>query len=432
MPAIESLHNALRAATSPAQTMQRVVDHAVRLVEGGDGAAVILILDGEPTYVCAGGSLAALVGQRVCVPGELPTQAIAAWRPFRSPTSTDAGHARSLACVPLRRGTQLIGALELSTCRRGSVSERELCLLERLEPFITAAIATALHLSETTEHALAAPRRGRGSRSETARASAFVAEVLSPGLAEDIALRDSITAAIGGAGVTTLFQPIIDLRTLKPVGAEALARFRLPPEQSPERWFAAARRAHLDVDLHRSAITNALRCAAPLPADKFLALNVDADALCSPSLVSLLERADLPLVLEITEHVPVSDYDALRRALTGLRRRGVAVAIDDAGTGYSSFAHIVKIAPDYIKVDIELVRGIDIDPIRRSVVSAVVAFAAETGAQVVAEGIETRGELDTLAALSVPYGQGYLLGRPAPVTRLLGRYARSNGLPRRD
>jgi len=96
----------------------------------------------------------------------------------------------------------------------------------------------------------------------------------------------------------------------------------------------------------------------------------------------------------------------------------VSLAIDDAGAGWSSLMHILRLAPDYIKLDRQLTHGIDIDPVRRSLASALASFADETGATIIAEGIETPSELTTLRRLGIRYGQGYQLARPAPLAGL--------------
>ena len=97
------------------------------------------------------------------------------------------------------------------------------------------------------------------------------------------------------------------------------------------------------------------------------------------------------------------------------------IAVDDAGSGYSSLAHILKLAPDFIKLDRELVSGIDLDPVRRALAASLVTFAADTGAEIVAEGVETEDELEVLRRLGVRYAQGYHLGRPAPLHALANR-----------
>ena len=151
-----------------------------------------------------------------------------------------------------------------------------------------------------------------------------------------------------------------------------------------------------------------------------LSVNASPATLCTPEFTDVL--ADNPgdrLAIEITEHAPVEDYAALRVALTRLRSRGVQLMVDDAGAGFASLKHIVDLKPDVIKLDLSLTRDIDTDPLRRALAASLLAFADEIGASIVAEGIETYGELEALRALGVKHGQGYLLARPAtgPVPR---------------
>lgn len=122
----------------------------------------------------------------------------------------------------------------------------------------------------------------------------------------------------------------------------------------------------------------------------------------------------MPVVLEITEHAAIADYAALRDAIAGLGYP-VRLSVDDAGAGFASFRHIVELRPDYVKIDIGLVRAIDADPVRAALVAGMVYFALRTDAELIAEGIETDAELATLRSLAVDLGQGYLLGRPAPI-----------------
>jgi EAL domain-containing protein (putative c-di-GMP-specific phosphodiesterase class I) len=111
----------------------------------------------------------------------------------------------------------------------------------------------------------------------------------------------------------------------------------------------------------------------------------------------------------------VEDYDALVRALDGLRSQGVRVAVDDTGAGYAGLAHILRLRPDIIKLDIDLTRGIDADPVRRALAASLVAFGGDIGATITAEGIETGEELEALRTLGVTCGQGYYLARPGPL-----------------
>jgi EAL domain-containing protein (putative c-di-GMP-specific phosphodiesterase class I) len=124
------------------------------------------------------------------------------------------------------------------------------------------------------------------------------------------------------------------------------------------------------------------------------------------------------IVVELTEHVDIEDYPGLRRACKALRRLGAKVAIDDTGTAFASLSLVLEIAPELIKLDRELTRNIDLDPVRRALARALVAFGTETGAEVIAEGIETTAELAVLIDLGIAYGQGFYLGRPGSLEDL--------------
>ena len=120
------------------------------------------------------------------------------------------------------------------------------------------------------------------------------------------------------------------------------------------------------------------------------------------------------IVLEVTEHARVASYPDLLDKLEVIKKRGVRLAIDDAGAGYAGLRHILLLHPEIIKLDIVLTRDIDTDPIRRALGSALVAFAKELGAEIIAEGIETKPEYDTLLELGIELGQGYHIAKPAP------------------
>ena len=167
-------------------------------------------------------------------------------------------------------------------------------------------------------------------------------------------------------------------------------------------------------ELEIAAIERALRVGAQLRRTAFVSLNMSPETLADERLVPALADHDLSAaVFEITAHAEVEDYPALLAAMTGWRRRGVRLAIDDAGAGFASLRHVVSLAPDFVKLDLSLVRDIDTDAARQAMASALASFAAKSGITVVAEGIETEEELTTLVSLGVTTGQGYLLGRPA-------------------
>jgi EAL domain-containing protein (putative c-di-GMP-specific phosphodiesterase class I) len=124
------------------------------------------------------------------------------------------------------------------------------------------------------------------------------------------------------------------------------------------------------------------------------------------------------IVLELTEQIAVANYQHLSGLLADYRKQGVQLAIDDTGSGFASLSHILKLAPDLIKLDRALTTGIDFDPVRRALAKALHSFSSDTGASIIAEGIETAAEFVALQEIGIPYGQGYYLGRPGPVERL--------------
>ncbi|HET9738211.1 MAG TPA: EAL domain-containing protein [Solirubrobacteraceae bacterium] len=227
---------------------------------------------------------------------------------------------------------------------------------------------------------------------------------------------ERIARLADGRGLDIALQPIVALDSGGVVGAEALARFtdedgrRLPTEET----FVDAHALGLGIELELAVVELALSRHDRLPEDLYLACNVSPAVLTRPELAALFAAHDRPLVVELTEHHPVEDYAELDTALASLRRDGARVAVDDVGSGFASFRHVTRVRPEILKLDRTLVCGIDEDPVRQSLASAIVAFARDVGATVVSEGIESEGELTCLVDLSVGCGQGFLLGRPEP------------------
>jgi EAL domain-containing protein (putative c-di-GMP-specific phosphodiesterase class I) len=226
---------------------------------------------------------------------------------------------------------------------------------------------------------------------------------------------ERIRDVLAAGGPDIVFQPIVDLRDGRVVGVEALARFHVEPKRGPDFWFDEAWKAGLGLDLELAALVAALRSADPLLAGGLrVSVNLSPEAVVSTEFLEFLPtlRTNL-LLVEITEHAQVDDYDALAIRVGKLRELGGKLAVDDVGAGFASLQHILRLGPDEIKLDVGLTRGIDVDRARRALALGFVPFAAELGCSVVAEGIETRGELDALRSLGVSLGQGYFLGRPA-------------------
>lgn len=231
----------------------------------------------------------------------------------------------------------------------------------------------------------------------------------------DSALRGEIERFVSGHGVWMVFHPIVDLETREEIGVEALARFGSIPVKPPDRWFAEATALELGLQLELRTLKEALEGLPKIPDAAFLAVNCSHHAAASPEVAERLAGVEDRIVVEITEHEAIEDYGALADALAPLRERGLRVAVDDVGAGYASLRHALQLAPDMVKMDISLTRGIDRDPGRRALATALISFADETGAMIVAEGIETAGELHALRDLGVRYGQGFYLARPAPL-----------------
>jgi EAL domain-containing protein (putative c-di-GMP-specific phosphodiesterase class I) len=247
---------------------------------------------------------------------------------------------------------------------------------------------------------------------ELERPSALAAQ----GRSERIA---RIRAVMDAGGPEMVFQPIFDLESGVTVGVEALARFREErPRRSPSVWFSDAAELGLTVEFELSAVRAALAWCKKLPPTAWIALNVSPATVCSPELTRMVGDArGQRIVLDMTEHTPVTDYDALIAALERLRAGGVRVAVDDAGAGFASLRHILMVAPEFIKLDVSLTRGIATDARRRALARALTTFGGDIGGTVIAEGVETKEDLAALSELHVPFAQGFHLARPGPAAQ---------------
>lgn len=232
----------------------------------------------------------------------------------------------------------------------------------------------------------------------------------------DESVEDDLVARIdrfcAGDGLEVHFQPIIDVREGRVVGAEALARFS---DGAPATvWFANAARLGRDVELESTALLRALSHLDELPVGVDIYLNASPGLLLDRRLEGWLSKVPGPrLVLELTEHFAVADYEGLASHLAPLRERGVRLAIDDLGSGFANFRHVAGLGPDVLKLDSTLTAGLGEEPIVRALVTSVVRLAGRIGATVVAEGVQDTGTLDALRELGVHQAQGFLLGPPA-------------------
>lgn len=217
------------------------------------------------------------------------------------------------------------------------------------------------------------------------------------------------------------FQPLVDLATMQLVGLEALSRFS-GHRWGPQEMFEQAHSVGLGVQLEMRVVRDALALLPQIPHPLRLNLNVSPSTLVAPELFRLL--ADVPrdrVVLEVTEHEAVADYVELREVSRRLTELGVWLAIDDVGMGFSGLNQVLEIQPDELKLDRVVIRNIDSDVVRQALVEGLCSFAAKAGVRLLAEGIETREELTAVRRLGAHFGQGYHLGRPAPLAVALAR-----------
>ena len=212
--------------------------------------------------------------------------------------------------------------------------------------------------------------------------------------------------------IVSLYQPVVRLDDLATVGYEVFSSGPpTGPLNAPGLLFALAERLGLSTQLDRACRRAAL--SLPLPDGAKLFLNTRPENL-SDSEWEGIDRDPANVVIEVAEPA-MHDAEMLRVPAARLKQRGFAIALDDVGTGYSSLRAIEASRPDFLKVDLSLVHELDRSLLKQEVVSSILQIASRIGAEVVAEGVETREELEALRRGGVRIGQGYLFGRPSPV-----------------
>jgi EAL domain-containing protein (putative c-di-GMP-specific phosphodiesterase class I)/DNA-binding response OmpR family regulator len=299
------------------------------------------------------------------------------------PTTTESGAALDVAYIPLEAGNGPIGLLIMgidagpSTAGPTQALADQLPLLTELADLVTTLLRPSLEAGAVFSEARAA-----------------------------------LELIIGSCAFVPHFQPIVRLVDGSVLGYEGLTRFTdgCPPDVR----FAEADWLELGPALESATLDSTVMAALTLPHGAALSLNVSPTLLLGdPTLDALLSNTDREVVLELTEHAPVADYDALRSRIERLGQ-SVRIAVDDAGAGYASLRHILALRAAFVKLDISLVRGIDVDSARQALIAGFVHFARETGCELIGEGIETEPERQALLRLGVQQGQGYLFGRPVP------------------
>ena len=241
-------------------------------------------------------------------------------------------------------------------------------------------------------------------------------------LIRERALHDELLAIIREKKITPVFQPIVSLTDGEPLGYEALARGPAgSPLHMPADLFATAARCKLLLALEHVCREVAIQQARMLAEGQQLFLNVTPEVINDPEFRNgrtkqvVLHHGLIPeqIAFEITERTAISDFGNFTRALHHYRRQGYCIAVDDAGAGYSSLQAIAELYPDFIKLDMSIVRDIHNNPFKIAILEALVNLAAAMNSKIIAEGVETEDELMTVMKLGVGYAQGYLLARPA-------------------
>lgn len=231
-----------------------------------------------------------------------------------------------------------------------------------------------------------------------------------------------IALAIAPAHMRSVYQPIWDLSRNQLVGFEALTRFSCDPQRSPDQWFGEAASAGQGTAMEMRAIECALQALDQMPEGVYIAVNASPHTVVSADLSQVLSGLPLErVVLEVTEHeeVDAALYAEIAHITRPLRQAGLRVAVDDAGAGYACFKHILHLSPDIIKLDVSITRDIDSDFSRQALAAALVRFSESTHGRLVAEGVETEREIETLRGLGVGLAQGYALGKPMPLEQAL-------------
>ncbi|MGO9207365.1 MAG: EAL domain-containing protein [Candidatus Limnocylindrales bacterium] len=387
---------ALHPRATPEETAEAVCRQVTRLPEATTALLLTFDLDGRATPIgAAAADGRSILPRRLAVARTRHLQARALEGPWVESWTAERGHpfnrafqelgVRALAYAPLRVDQDMVGLLELSSAEPDAADR----LVERLPALVEfAAIAGA---------------------------------ALGPSISSQAQLshaRERIRAIIEQAAFQPVFQPIVELADLEVVGYEALTRFA--DGTAPEELFREAAGLGLGTELELAALRAVLEAATALPPRPWLNVNLSPAVIVSGEpLRSIVAGFSGRLVLEVTEHQAITDYPAFRKAVAKLGPE-VQIAVDDAGAGFASLRHILELRPQMVKIDRSLVAGIDSDPARQALLAGLRHFADSLGCSLIAEGIETQAELATLVSLEIPNGQGYLLGRPEPITQAHG------------
>ena len=388
MTRIQSVGDPFAIASSFVEALTRwtAIRHAQLTWFTEDGRSVLLGIRGEnlPPALTQGNTLPAHRNEymrRMAVNGP--------WITGWAVTDDDEGYSRAVAAagisttayVPMVHEGRLLGVLAVgedeATGGRATISEEFPILVEVAEH-----AATAL-----------------GPRLADAEARSTASDIL------DTVLERRLYWPV--------FQPIRDLSTGEIRGYEGLSRFDAPV--STGHLFHQAVMINRLRELEVATLKATIDASQSLPPDCWLSVNSSPHLLTDTETLSkILGTTKRPIVIELSEHELVTDYESISAAL-GRLGPGYSLAVDDAGAGFSSLRHILETRPAYVKLDLGLVQGLAEDAARRALVAAMVHFASDASFTLIAEGVESKADLRALRVLGVQMGQGFLLGKPERV-----------------
>jgi EAL domain-containing protein (putative c-di-GMP-specific phosphodiesterase class I) len=221
-----------------------------------------------------------------------------------------------------------------------------------------------------------------------------------------------ITRLMADDDIAIIHQPIYDLTDWHLIGFECLMRQKANPIRSPLDVLERAREAGKTLELEVHIARTALATLDPAHPERFIAINVSPTTLVSDDLAALIpEGLESRLVIELNQYEAVLQQAALKQAIQAWKARAW-VAVNSVGASFASLQALLDLEPDIVKIDRDLLGGLASDPNRRALVKALVQFAAETGITLIAQGVETREDLQALHELGVRFAQGYILGKP--------------------
>lgn len=235
-------------------------------------------------------------------------------------------------------------------------------------------------------------------------------------------IQNQMTEIIKSKEIKSVFQPIVSLRNGTVFAYEALSRITLKKcSFNIGEAFEIAQELNCLWAFEKLCRINSIKMSSHKPKSAKLFLNVDPNIIHDPGFKSgvtheKLEKNNLDcsdIVFEATERSAIKDLDTFKASLAHYKEQGFQVAIDDVGSGYSGINRIFEINPQFIKIDMEIIRDVENDELKRSFVAALSQFAKDSGIALIAEGIETSAQLETVISLKIDYAQGFYLARPS-------------------